>query len=143
VVAFVFDFAVITSGKGAAVPDALSKLLPEVNVAEPDILDLQAAEWVKRIFCASPDQRLTAAHPGTRHAEVPEEEFVPSSLLLKPLVELLELPGKGLTQTVLVSSQFSLAGIREDRNSRISQLDKLRLGAKVYRVLPLSPTEHV
>jgi hypothetical protein len=43
VVAFVFDFAVVTPGKGPGVPDAGSELLTKVNVAEPDILGLQAA----------------------------------------------------------------------------------------------------
>jgi hypothetical protein len=38
----VFDFAVITPGKGAGIPNARSKLLSKMDVAEPNILGLQA-----------------------------------------------------------------------------------------------------
>jgi hypothetical protein len=69
---------------------------------------------------------------------VPKEEFVASKPLLKAPVELIELPGKALTQTVFVASHVSFPGIREDRDSCLAQVNGLRLSAKVYRVLPLT-----
>jgi hypothetical protein len=74
---------------------------------------------------------------------MPKEELVASRPLLKATVKLIELPSEGLTQTVLVASYRSFAGIREDRNSSFTQLNKLWLSAKVYRVLPLSPAKDV
>jgi hypothetical protein len=139
----VFNFAVIAAGEGPGVPDTRSELLREVNVAEPDILGLQAAKGIKGILRASPDQWLTAAHPGAGHPEMPKEQLVTSRPLLKSLVELIELPGKGLTQTVLVAGHHSFPGIREDRDRSVTQLKKLRFNAKVYRVLPLSAAKHI
>ena len=74
---------------------------------------------------------------------MPKEELVAFRPLLKSPVELIELPGEGLTQTVLGASHHSLARIREDRNSSLTQLNELRLGAKVYRVLPFSAPKHI
>jgi hypothetical protein len=143
VVAFFFNLAVITPRKGPGIPNARGELLSEVNMAEPDILGLQATKRIKRVLRAAPDQRLATAHPGARHPEMPKEKLVAPRPLLESLVELIELPGEGLTQTVLVASHLSFAGIREDRDSGITQLNELRLGAKVYLVLSLSPAEHI
>jgi hypothetical protein len=44
---------------------------------------------------------------------------------------------------LFVAGHLSFAGIREDRDSGLTQLNKLRLGAKVYRVLPLSPGKYI
>jgi hypothetical protein len=118
-------------------------LLREVNVAEPDILGLQAAKWIKGILRASPDQWLTAAHPDAGHSEMPKQELVACGPLLKAPVELIELPGEGIMQILVVTNHFSFARIGEDRNGSLTQLNKLRLNAKVYRVLPLSPTKHI
>jgi hypothetical protein len=74
---------------------------------------------------------------------MPKEELVASRPFLKAPVELIELAGKSLTQIVLVVSHFSFAGIREDCDNGLTQFDKLRLSAKVYRVLPLSPAKHI
>jgi hypothetical protein len=74
---------------------------------------------------------------------MPKEQLVAFRSLLKSLIELIELLGERSTQTLLVTNHLSFARIREDNDSRISQLNKLRLSAKVYWVLPLSPTEHV
>jgi hypothetical protein len=74
---------------------------------------------------------------------MPKEELVASRPLLKAPVELVELPGEGLTQTVLVASHNSLARIREDRSGYIIQLNELWLSAKVNGVLPLSPTKNI
>jgi hypothetical protein len=52
---------------------------------------------------------------------MPKEELVTSGPLLESLVELIELPGKGLTQTVLVTGHLSFAGIREDCDSSLTQ----------------------
>jgi hypothetical protein len=73
---------------------------------------------------------------------MPKEELVASRLLLKALVELIELPGEGIMQILLVTNHFSFPGIREDRDSSLAQLNELRLSAKVYRVLPLSSAKH-
>jgi hypothetical protein len=74
---------------------------------------------------------------------MPKEELAASKPLLKPLVELIELLGEGLTQTVLVTGHLSFPGIREYRDSGLTQNNKLRLSAKVYRVPPLSPAKHI
>jgi hypothetical protein len=74
---------------------------------------------------------------------MPKEELVASRPLLKALVEVIELPGEGLTQTVLVAGHHSFARVREDSNSSLTQLNKPRFGAKVYRVLSLSATKHI
>jgi hypothetical protein len=143
VVALVFKLAVITPGKGPGVPNAWSELLPEVNVTQTDVLGLEVAQWTKGIFSTTPDQRLATAHPGTGHAEMTKEEIVASRPLLKSPVELIELPGEGLAQTLLIIGHLSFAGIREDRDSCFTNLNELRLSAKVYRVLALSPPKHV
>jgi hypothetical protein len=52
---------------------------------------------------------------------MPKQELVASRPLLKALVELIELPGKGLTQTVLVTGHLSFAGIRENCDSSLTQ----------------------
>jgi hypothetical protein len=74
---------------------------------------------------------------------MPKEELVASRPLLRAPVELIELMGEGVTQTVLAASHLSLAGIWEDRYSGPAQLNKLRLSAKVNGVFPLSPTKHI
>jgi hypothetical protein len=74
---------------------------------------------------------------------MPKEELVTSRPLLESLGELMELLCEGLTQTVLVTSHHSFARIREDRNSSLTQFNELRLSAKVYRVLPLSPSKDI
>jgi hypothetical protein len=74
---------------------------------------------------------------------MPKEHPVTSRPLLKATVELIKLLGEGFTRTVLVAGHLSLPGIREDRHSSLTQLNELRLGAKVYRMLPLSPAEHI
>jgi hypothetical protein len=74
---------------------------------------------------------------------MPKEELVAFRPLLKSLVEFIESLGEGFTQTVLVTSHLSFAGIREDGDSGLTQLNELRLGAKVYRVLSLSPAKHI
>jgi hypothetical protein len=74
---------------------------------------------------------------------MPEEELVASRPLLESLVELIEFPGEGFTQTVPAASHLSFPGIREDCDSSITQLNELRLSAKVYRVLPLGATKHI
>jgi hypothetical protein len=114
-----------------------------VNVTEPDILGLQATQRVKGILRASPDQWLTAAHLGAGYPEMPKEELVASRPLLKLLVELVELPGEGYTQTVLLAGHLSFPGIREDRDSGLTQINELRLGTKVYRVLPPGSTKYI
>jgi hypothetical protein len=142
-VAFVFDLAVIAAGERPGIPNARSELLTEMNVAEPHILGLQATQRIKGILRASPDQWLTTTHPGAGHPQMPKEELVASRLLLKALVELIELPGEGIMQILLVTNHFSFPGIREDRDSYITQLNELRLSAKVYRVLATSSTKHI
>ena len=112
-------------------------------MAESDILGLQTTERIKGVLCASPDQWLTAAHPGASHPEMPKEQLVASRPLLKPLVELIELADESFTQTVLVTGHFRFARIREHRDSGLTQLNELRLSAKVYRVLALSPAKHI
>ena len=97
-------------------------------MAEPDILGLQAAKRIKGILRASPDQRLTTAHPGASHPEMPEEELMASRTQLKALVELTELLGKVLMQILLVASYFTFPGIREDRDSILGNLNHLRVG---------------
>jgi hypothetical protein len=72
-----------------------------------------------------------------------KEELVASRPLLESPVELIELLCEGLTQTVLVASHLSFPGIREDCDRSLPQLNELRLGAKVYRVFPLSATKHI
>jgi hypothetical protein len=74
---------------------------------------------------------------------MPEEKLIASRPLLKAPVELIELPGEGFTQILLVAYHLSFAGIRKDRNSGLPQLNELRLGTKVYRVLPLRPAKHI
>ena len=111
-------------------------------MAEPDVLGPQTTERIKGILRASPDQWLTTAHTGAGQPEMPKEKPVASRPLLKAPVELIELPGEGLTQTVLVANYLSFPGIREDCDSSLTQLNKLRLGTKVYRVLPFSPAKH-
>jgi hypothetical protein len=44
---------------------------------------------------------------------------------------------------VLVVNHLSFPGIREDCDSSLANLNKLRLGAKAYRVLPLSQAKHI
>jgi hypothetical protein len=114
-----------------------------MNVAKPDILGLQATQRVKGVLRASPDQGLTTAHPGAGHSEMPKEQPVASRPLLESLVKLIELLSEGFTKIVLIARHLSFAGIREDRDSGVTQLNELRLGAKVYGVLPLSPPKHV
>ena len=63
--------------------------------------------------------------------------------LLKTAVEFTKLPGECLTEILFVARHLSFPRIREDRNRSLAQLNELRLSAKVYRVLPLSPGEHV
>jgi hypothetical protein len=74
---------------------------------------------------------------------MPKEKLVRPRPLLKVSVELMELLCEGLTQTVVVASHHSFARIREDRDSRLAQLNELWLSAKVYRVLSLSPAKHI
>jgi hypothetical protein len=114
-----------------------------MNMAEPHILRLQATQRVKGIFRASPDQRLTTAHPGASYAEVPEEKLVASRPLFKAVVEFTKLPGECITEILFVACNFSFPGIREDCDSSLTQLNELRLGAEVYRVLPFSPAKHI
>src|SRR5204862_1152424 len=130
VVAFVFDFAVIATRERTGVPDSRCELLAKVNVAEPDVLCLHAAQRIEGILSAPPDQGLAAADPCARHAEVSEEEFVASRPALEALVELFDLPDKRFLKTSLVPHDFSLLWIREDRDRRPVQLDELRLSAK-------------
>jgi hypothetical protein len=74
---------------------------------------------------------------------MPKEELVVSRPLFKAPVELIELPGEGFMQILLVTNHLSFAGIREDRDSSLTQLNELRLSAKVYRVRPLRPAKHI
>jgi len=97
-------------------------LLPEVDVTEPHVLGLQATQRIKRILGASAHQGPPTAHPGARHSKMPKEELVASRPLLKSLVELIELPGEGLTLTVLVASHHSFARIWEDRDSYLRRV---------------------
>jgi hypothetical protein len=117
--------------------------LTEVNVAEPKILGLQASQQIKGILGTAPNQGLATAHPGAGHPEMPKEEPVASRSLLKAPVELIELPGEGLTQTVLVASYFSFPGIRENRDGSVTQLNELRLGAKIYGMNGLGACQNV
>jgi hypothetical protein len=74
---------------------------------------------------------------------MPKEELVASRPLLKAPVELIELPGEGLTQTVLDTGHCSFPGIREDRNSSLTQLNKLWLAAKVNGVCSPGSAKHI
>jgi hypothetical protein len=107
-----------------------------VNVAESHVLRLQAAERIKGILHAAPNERLPIAHPGAGHTEMAKEELVRSRPLLKALVELAELPSEDFTQILIVAGQRRLSRIREGCHSKLTQPDEVRLGAKVYGVLP-------
>jgi hypothetical protein len=72
-----------------------------------------------------------------------KEELVASRPLLKAPVELIELPGEGLTQTVLVAARLSFAGVREDCDSSVPQLNELGLGAKIDGVGGLGACQNV
>jgi hypothetical protein len=74
---------------------------------------------------------------------MPNEKLVASRPLLKSLVELIELPGEGTIQILLVAKHFSFPGIREDRDGSVTQLNELRLGAKVYGVGGLGACQNV
>jgi hypothetical protein len=100
---------------------------------------------VVRLIQHTPSDRQVPAErrKDQGHPEMPKEELVASRPLLKAPVELIELPGEGLTQTVLVANHLSFAGIREDCDSSLTQFNELWLSTKVYRVLPLSPAKDV
>jgi hypothetical protein len=74
---------------------------------------------------------------------MPKEELVASRPLLKAPVELIELPGEGLTQILFVTGQLSFARIWEDCDSSLTQLDKLWLSAKVNGVRSPGSAKHV
>src|SRR6266566_4304346 len=90
VVTFVFHLAIVATGKGAGVPHPRRELLTKVNVAEPDVLCLQAAQRFEGILDAQPNQGLAAAHSCPRHPKVPKEELVASRPALEALVELFD-----------------------------------------------------
>jgi hypothetical protein len=116
-----------------------------MNVTEPDILRLQAAQWFQRILRASADQRLATAHSCSRHSEVPKEQPEKARPTFESPVEFLQLLDKGLLQVVLVATadEFRLAGIRKDGNCSAGGFNKLRLGAEVNPVAGLCSDEDV
>ena len=136
VVAFVFDLAVVAPRKRAGVPDPRRELLTKVNMAEPDVLCLQAPQWFEGVLGAPPDQGLAAADASPRHPEMPEEEFVASRPALEALVELFCLPDKRFLKSLLVADHLSFPWIREDRERSPAQIDELRLSAEVDVVFP-------
>ena len=75
VVTFVFDFAVIATRERTGVPDSRCELLAKVNVAEPDVLCLQATQRIEGILSAPPDQGLAAADARPRDPEVSKKSL--------------------------------------------------------------------
>ncbi len=86
---------------------------------------------------------LATADACSRDTEMPEGKLAASRPLHKALVKFLKLPGEGFMQILLVAYHLSFPGIREDCDSSLTELNELRLSAKVYRVLPLSPAKDV
>jgi hypothetical protein len=74
---------------------------------------------------------------------MPKEQLVASRPLLKALVKLVKLPSEGFTQILIVSSHRRLSRIRENRDSSLTQLKKLRLGAKIDGVGGLGACQNV
>ena len=74
---------------------------------------------------------------------MPKEQLVASRPLLEAPVELIELLGESLTQTVLIPSHLNFVGIREDCDGSVTQLNELRLSAKIDGVDGLGPCQNV
>ncbi len=103
-------------------------MLPQMDVTEPHVLGLQATQWIKRIFGASADQGLSAAHLGPGDAEVAEKQVKGAGPLCKPLVELLKLRNEGIGKFAFLRapSERCLARIRKYCNRNIVKLDEFR-----------------
>jgi hypothetical protein len=74
---------------------------------------------------------------------VPEENLVAFRPLLESPVELIELLGEGFSQAALVAGHLSFAWIREDRDSSLANLNRVRLGAKIDGVCGLGACQNV
>src|SRR5437762_4813291 len=116
-----------------------------MNVTEPDILRLQAAQWFQRILRASADQRSPTACSCSRHPEVPQEQPEEPRPTFESAVEFLQLLDESLLQVVLVATadEFRLAGIRKDGDCSAGGFNKLRFGAEIDAVADLRSDEDV
>ena len=107
----------------------LTDLIGDKDTTISRLRALLAKPSTEKTLDASPHQRLPAADPCARHAEVPEEEFVASTPALEALVELFDLPDKRFLKSLLVADHLSFPWIREDRERSPAQLDELRFSA--------------